>query len=130
MKNDFLLAISQLAAEKNLAREVIFQAVEAALASAYRRDGEEGPEVHVRISGETGDISAFIQKTVVRKVEDTNLEMDLEEARRYKADARIDDILEFEVKPPENAGRIAAQTAKQVVLQRLREAERGAIYEE
>ncbi|MXY88883.1 MAG: transcription termination/antitermination protein NusA, partial [Dehalococcoidia bacterium] len=86
--------------------------------------------VHVRISGETGDISAFIQKTVVRKVEDTNLEMDLEEARRYKADARIDDILEFEVKPPENAGRIAAQTAKQVVLQRLREAERGAIYEE
>ena len=130
MKNDFLLAISQLAAEKNLAREVIFQAVEAALASAYRRDGEEGPEVHVRISGETGDISAFIQKTVVRNVEDTNLEMDLEEASRYKPDARIDDVLEFEVKPPENAGRIAAQTAKQVVLQRLREAERGAIYEE
>ncbi len=130
MKNDFLLAISQLAAEKNLAREVIFQAVEAALASAYRRDGEEGPEVHVRISGETGDISAFIQKTVVRNVEDSNLEMDIEEARRYKTDARIDDILEFEVKPPENAGRIAAQTAKQVVLQRLREAERGAIYEE
>ena len=130
MKNDFLLAISQLAAEKNLAREVIFQAVEAALASAYRRDGEEGPEVHVRISGETGDISAFIQKTVVRNVEDSNLEMDLEEASRYKPDARIDDVLEFEVKPPENAGRIAAQTAKQVVLQRLREAERGAIYEE
>ena len=130
VKNDFLLAISQLAAEKNLAREVIFQAVEDALASAYRRDGEEGPEVHVRISGETGDISAFIQKTVVRAVEDDNLEMDIEEARRYKPDARIDDILEFEVKPPENAGRIAAQTAKQVVLQRLREAERGAVYEE
>ena len=130
MKNDFLLAIAQLAAEKNLAKEVIFQAVEAALASAYRRDGEEGPEVHVRISGETGDISAFIQKTVVRNIEDENLEVDLEEAKRYKPDARIDDILEFEVKPPENAGRIAAQTAKQVVLQRLREAERGAIYEE
>ncbi len=130
MKNDFLLAISQLAAEKNLAKEVIFQAVESALASAYRRDGEEGPEVHVRISGETGDISAFIQKTVVRTVEDENLEMDIEEAQRYKPDARIDDVLEFEVKPPENAGRIAAQTAKQVVLQRLREAERGAIYEE
>ncbi len=130
MKNDFLLAISQLAAEKNLQREVIFQAVEAALASAYRRDDEEGPEVHVRISGETGDISAFIQRTVVRKVEDSNLEMDIEEARSYKPDARIDDVLEFEVKPPENAGRIAAQTAKQIVLQRLREAERGAIYAE
>ncbi len=130
MKNDFLLAISQLAAEKNLAREVIFQAVEAALASAYRRDGEEGPEVHVRISGETGDISAFIQKTVVREIEDSNIEMDLDEAQRYKPDAHIDDVLEFEVKPPENAGRIAAQTAKQVVLQRLREAERGAIFEE
>ena len=130
MKNDFLLAISQLAAEKNLAREVIFQAVEAALASAYRREGEEGPEVHVRISGETGDISAFIQKTVVPEVEDSDLEMDLDEAQRYKPDARIDDVLEFEVKRPENAGRIAAQTAKQVVLQRLREAERGAIFEE
>ena len=130
MKNDFLLAISQLAAEKNLAREVIFQAVEAALASAYRRDGEEGPEVHVRISGETGEISAFIEKTAVRVVEDSDLEMEIEEARRYKPDAQIDDVLEFEVKPPENAGRIAAQTAKQVVLQRLREAERGAVYEE
>lgn len=130
MKNDFLLAIGQLAAEKNLTREVIFEAVEAALASAYRRDGEEGPEVHVKISGETGDISAFIQKTVVTSVEDDDLEMTLDEAKRYKADAEIDDVLEFEVKPPENAGRIAAQTAKQVVLQRLREAERGAVYEE
>ncbi len=130
MKNDFLLAISQLAAEKNLSKEVIFQAVEAALASAYRREGDDSPEVHVRISGETGDISAFIQKTVVPTVEDANLELDLDEARRYKPDARIADVLEFEVKPPENAGRIAAQTAKQVVLQRLLVAERGAVYEE
>ena len=129
-RNDFLLAIGQLAAEKNLAREVVFQAVEAALASAYRRDGEEGPEVHVRISGETGEIRAFTQKTVVPIVQDGDVEMDLDEARRYKSDARIDDVLEFEVKPPENAGRIAAQTAKQVVFQRLREAERGAVYEE
>ena len=129
-RNDFLLAIGQLAAEKNLAREVVFQAVEAALASAYRRDGEEGPEVHVRISGETGEISAFIQKTVVPEVEDADAQVNLDEARRYKSDARIDDVLEFEVKPPENAGRIAAQTAKQVVFQRLREAERGAVYEE
>ena len=129
-RNDFLLAIGQLAAEKNLAREVVFQAVEAALASAYRRDGEEGPEVHVRISGETGEISAFIQKTVVTEVEDADAQVNLDEARRYKSDARIDDVLEFEVKPPDNAGRIAAQTAKQVVFQRLREAERGAVYEE
>jgi transcription termination/antitermination protein NusA len=130
MKSDFLLAISQLAAEKNLPRDIVLDAIEAALTSAYRREGEEAPNVYVRIDPESGDIRAYEQKSVVDEVEDDNVEMSVEDARRYKPDARAGDVLDFERKIPENAGRIAAQTAKQVVLQRLREAERDAVYEE
>jgi len=130
MKSDTLLAIGQLAAEKNLAKEVVFEAVEAALASAYRRDGDEAPNVFVKINPETGEIHAYMQKTVVGEVEDQNLEISLDEARRYKPSAKGGDVLDFEMKIPENAGRIAAQTAKQVVLQRLRDAERESVYEE
>jgi N utilization substance protein A len=130
MKNDFLLAIGQLAAEKNLPRDVVFEAVEAALASAYRRDGEDSPNVYVKIDAETGDIRAYQQKAVVSAVEEPNFEISIEDAKRYKSNAQDGDVLDFEIKIPENAGRIAAQTAKQVVLQRLREAERDAVFEE
>ncbi len=130
MKNDFLLAIGQLAAEKNLPKEIVFEAVEAALTSAYRRDGENAPNIYVRISAETGDIYYYRQMAVVEEVEAPAVEMTVAEARRWKPDAEAGDVLDFEERPPENAGRIAAQTAKQVVLQRLREAERDAIYDE
>ncbi len=130
MKSDFLLAIGALAAEKNLPKDIVLEAVEAALSSAYRRDGENAPNVYVRIDPETGDIHAYQQKVVVEEVEEPNLEIGLAEARRYKADAEVEDVLDFEMRLPDNAGRIAAQTAKQVVLQRLREAERDAVYDE
>ncbi|MCC6381934.1 MAG: transcription termination/antitermination protein NusA [Dehalococcoidia bacterium] len=130
MKNEFLLAIGQLAAEKNLPRDIVFDAVEAALTSAYRREGENAPNVYVKVDPETGDIHAYMQKSVVEEVEEPNLEIAVGEAQRYKRDARAGDVLDFEMKIPENAGRIAAQTAKQVVLQRLREAERDAVYDE
>jgi N utilization substance protein A len=130
MKNDFLLAIGALAAEKNLAKEVVFEAVEAALSSAYRREGENAPNVYVKIDPDSGDIRAYMQKAVVQEVEEPNVEISIAEARRYKPDATDGDVLDFEIKIPENAGRIAAQTAKQVVLQRLREAERDAIFQE
>lgn len=130
MKSDFLLALGQLAAEKNLPREVVVEAVEAALSSAYRRDTEDAPNVYVKIDTESGDIKAYMQKTVVDDLEDERAELTVEQARRYKHDAAMGDVLDFEMKLPENAGRIAAQTAKQVVLQRLREAERDAVYEE
>lgn len=130
MKSDFLLAIGALAAEKNLSKDIVFEAVEAALASAYRREGENAPNVYVKIDGETGDIHAYMQKTVVEDVEEPNVEIALGEARRYKRDASEGDVLDFEMKIPDNAGRIAAQTAKQVVLQRLREAERDAVFQE
>lgn len=130
MKSDFLLAIGQLAAEKNLSKEVVLEAVEAALTSAYRREGDNAPNVYVKIDPETGDIHAYMQKVVVEEVEEPNTQISVAEAQRYKRDAKAGDVLDFEMKVPENAGRIAAQTAKQVVLQRLREAEREAIYEE
>ncbi|MCC7366394.1 MAG: transcription termination/antitermination protein NusA [Dehalococcoidia bacterium] len=129
MKSDFLLAISQLAAEKNLAREIVFEAVEAALSSAYRGK-DENSNVYVRIDPDAGDIHYYSQKTVVEEVEDDAVEISVAQAKRYKPDAQEGDVLDFEMPIPDGAGRIAAQTAKQVVLQRLREAERDAVYEE
>lgn len=130
MKNELLLALNQLAAEKNLPQETVYEAVEAALTSAFRREEDDAPNMYVKIDARNGEIRAYRQMIVVEQVEDPRVEMSVEEARRWKKDARPGDVLDFEEEIPKNAGRIAAQTAKQVVLQRLREAERDAIYEE
>jgi N utilization substance protein A len=130
MKNDLLLALNQLAAEKNLPPETVYEAVEAALTSAFRREEDDAPNMYVKIDARNGEIKAYRQMFVVEEVENPRVEMTVAEARRWKPDARPGDVLDFEEKIPANAGRIAAQTAKQVVLQRLREAERDAIYEE
>ncbi|MBE7519710.1 MAG: transcription termination/antitermination protein NusA [Thermoflexaceae bacterium] len=130
MKNEFLLAIGQLAAEKNLPKEIVFEAVEAALTSAYRREGENAPNIYAKIDPESGEIHAYMQKTVVDDVEEPHIEISLADARKYKPSATPGDVLDFEMKIPDHAGRIAAQTAKQVVLQRLREAERDAVFDE
>ena len=123
-----LLAIRQLAAEKKLSREVVFSAVETAIASSYRQEGESGPFVQVTLDPGNGAINAFYEKLIVDEVTDDNLEMSLDEAQRYKEDAKLDEVIRFEL--PDNESRVAAQTVKQVVLQRIREAEREAIYEE
>ena len=131
-KNDFLTAITQLAAEKNLPKEVVFEAVEAALASAYKKDALANSNLVVRIDGGSGGIRVFAQKTVVETlddIEDDKLEITLDEARELSPTTYAGDVVNVEVFP-ENAGRIAAQTAKQVVLQRLREAEREVVFEE
>jgi N utilization substance protein A len=129
MKNEFITAITALAAEKNLPAATVLEAVEVALASAYKKDELATANVVVKINPEDGGMSVYAQKTVVEEVEDGTIEMSLGEARAVKPDAAIGDALRFEVMP-RNAGRIAAQTAKQVVLQRLREAEREVVYEE
>ncbi|MSQ61334.1 MAG: transcription termination/antitermination protein NusA [Dehalococcoidia bacterium] len=129
MKNDFLVAISQLAAEKNLSKEVVLEAVETALASAYKKDEVHADNVSVRIDPATGTMQVFAHKLVVEDVTNDREEMDLGEARKFKPDAALGETIEYEVTPA-NAGRIAAQTAKQVVLQRLREAEREVVFEE
>jgi N utilization substance protein A len=132
LKNDFLTAISQLSAEKNLPKEVVFEAVEAALASAYKKDALANSNLVVRIDGGTGGVRVFAQKTVVpeeQDIEDDKIEITLEDAREYSPSTYVGDVINIEV-TPQNAGRIAAQTAKQVVLQRLREAEREVVFEE
>jgi N utilization substance protein A len=129
MKSDFLIAITQIAAEKNLPKEVVLQAVETALASAYKKDSEATGNIVVRIDRNSGNVHVYAQKAVVEEIEDSRVDITLEEARRLKPDVQLGEIMEFEVMPA-NAGRIAAQTAKQVVLQRLREAEREMVYEE
>ena len=130
MKSDFLIAITQLSAEKNLSKEVVINVLEAALVSAYRKDNfAANQNISVKISPTTGEVKVWAEKTIVEKPVDSRREISLDEARRVKPDVQIDDIIEVEATPP-NAGRIAAQTAKQVILQRLHEAEHSAIFEE
>lgn len=130
MKNEFLLAIRALATEKNLPEGTVLEAVESALSSAFKKEDENAPAVVVRIDQDTGEIHTYLQRTVVEEVEHPGVEIAVAEARRYKPDARPGDVLDFETRTPEDAGRIAAQKAKQIVLQKLRESERRAIYEE
>jgi len=130
MKSDFLLAITQLSAEKNLPKEIILQAVESALVSAYKKDTVTGGQnISVKINSSTGEVKVYAQKTVTEDVTDHRVEISLADARRVKKGSQLGDTVQLEV-ISRNAGRIAAQTAKQVVLQRLKEAERDAIYVE
>jgi len=130
MKSDFLLAITQLSAEKNLPKEVVIGAVEAALVSAYRKDNfAANQNISVKIDPATGKVQVWAEKDVVEVPSDHRREISLDEACRVKPDAQIGDTVEVEA-TPRDAGRIAAQTAKQVILQRLHEAEHSAIFEE
>ena len=130
MKSDFLLAITQLSAEKNLSSEVVLAAVEAALVSAYRKDNfAANQNISVKINPTSGKVQVWAEKLVVERPSDSRCEVSLAEARRIKPEAQIDDTVVVET-TPDNAGRIAAQTAKQVILQRLHEAEHTAIFEE
>ncbi len=130
MKSEFLIALTQLAAERNLPREVVLSAIEAALISAYRKDAEtSGQNISVKLDPSSGEITAYILKTVVEEVIDEVTEISLVEARAKYPNAHLDQVIATE-RMPRSAGRIAAQTAKQVVLQRLREAERDLVYQE
>jgi N utilization substance protein A len=130
MKSEFLLAITQLSAEKNLPKEVVISAVESALVSAYRKDSFMPTQnIEVKINRNTGRVEVWAEKTVVAKPADIKQEISLTEAKRIKSDVKIGDLVMVE-STPQDAGRIAAQTAKQVILQRLHEAEHSAIFEE
>jgi len=130
MKSDFLVALTQLAAERNLPREIVLSAIEAALASAYRKDSiAAGQDISVKLDPGSGEVTVTILKTVVETVEDDVIEINLADARAIKPDAEIGESIATE-SMPHSAGRIAAQTAKQVVMQRLREAEREIVFEE
>lgn len=130
MKSEFMVAITQLSAEKNLSREVVLSAVESALISAYRKDSfAPNQNLAVKINPNSGGVKVYMKKTVVETVSDPVNELTLKEAQKIDKSARLGDVISIEATPPD-AGRIAAQTARQVILQRLHEAEHHAIYEE
>ena len=131
MKSDFLIALTQLAAERHLPREQVLSAIEVALASAFKKDNPaSGQNISVKLNPNTGDVNVYALKMVVDSVEDPEKEITVIDAQRIKTGASLGDEVAAEEPLPHNASRIAAQTAKQVVLQRLREAERELLFQE
>lgn len=129
MNTEFLEALEEIAQSKGIDMEVLLEAIEAALISAYKKNFGSAQNVRVEVHRATGEFKVFSRKQVVEKVNDERTEISLGEARKIDPRYDINDVVEFEVTPKE-FGRIAAQTAKQVVVQRIREAERNIIYDE
>lgn len=125
----FMAAFREVGIEKGISPEILFDAIEAALVAAYKRNFNTAQNVRVTLDRITGVYHVYAIKTIVENVEDPIKEISLAMAHQVSPNYQIDDTLEVEVTPA-NFGRIAAQTAKQVVVQRIREAERGMIYEE
>ncbi|MFW6381265.1 MAG: transcription termination factor NusA [Bacillota bacterium] len=129
MNIDFLQALDDIENDKGIPKDVLLDALETALLSAYKKDFGSKENVRVEILEDSGEVKVFSRKKVVEEVERERFEIDLKEARELDPGYEPGDIIEFEVTPA-NFGRIAAQTAKQVVMQRIREAERDVIYKE
>ncbi len=130
MANEFITAICEIEKEKNINRDILFDAIDAALVSAYKRNyNTNNSNVLVNIDRTTGEVRVFIQKEVVQEVEDTLLQISLEDAKKISGAYQIGDVVNIE-DTPMTFGRIAAQTAKQVVTQRIKEAERTLIFDE
>jgi transcription termination/antitermination protein NusA len=129
MGNELLDALYILENEKGISREVLIDAIESALISAYRRNFNQAQNVRIDLNLGKGTMRVFARKDVVDEVFDSRLEISVAEARAIDPNYQLDDVVEMEV-TPKDFGRIAAQTAKQVVTQRVREAERGIIYAE
>ena len=130
MKSDFLIALTQLAAERHLPKEQVLQAIEVALASAFKKDSLViGQNISVKLNPNSGEVNVYATKTVVDELEDDKREVLLKDAQKVKKDIVLGDELAIEALPHQ-VSRIAAQTAKQVVLQRLREVERELVYAE
>src|SRR5882757_10029395 len=124
------LALKAIAEEKNLPEDTVQEVVEQALAAAYRRDyGEREQEVRVTMNLNTGDVDAYVMKEVVETIGDPAYEISRTDAQLMQKNAAIGDMIEVHEKV-NNFGRVAAQTAKQVILQRLREAEREIVMAE
>ena len=129
MNADFIEALNALEKEKGISKDVLLSAVESALIFAYKRNYNSQGNVRAEIVGTTGEIHIYASKTVVEEVTDPTVEISLAAAKKVNALYEVGDVMEEEA-DTRKFGRIAAQTAKQVVVQRIREAERGNIYEE
>lgn len=129
MSSELLDALTLLEKEKGISKDVLLEAIEAALISAYKRNFNSAQNVRVDVNPMTGTMRVFARKEIVEDVFDPRLEISHEEAKKLNPNYEVEDVVEIEV-TPKDFGRIAAQTAKQVVTQRVREAERGVIYSE
>ena len=129
MNQEFMEALEELEQEKGIDKQTLLDAIKTALISAYKRNFGITQDARVEIDEQTGAIAVYAEKEVVEEVFDPSFEVSLDEARAINEAYEIGDTIEEEVTPA-SFGRIAAQTAKQVVVQRIREAERGVIYEQ
>ena len=129
MSKELVGALDALEQEKGIKKQVVIEALEAALVSAYKRNYNQAANVDVEFNERKGDIKVYAVKTVVEDVENDQLQVSLQDAVAINRAYEIGDEIKFEV-TPKNFGRIAAQTAKQVIMQRVREAERGLVYDE
>ena len=130
MNRELIMVIEQLGREKGIDKEILFEALESALLSASRKS-LPGDNMRIQIDRKTGEMRAYARRKVVADVADPKLEISLDEAKALNPAAELDDELELEQeRPPQDFGRIAAQTAKQVILQKVRDAEREGIYAE
>lgn len=127
MNQEFMTALLEIAEDKNISKDTLLETIEFALITAYKKNYGQAQNVMVNIDKETGEIKVYQQKTVVETVEDPNLEVSVSEAAEISGGYSIGDIVNFEV-TPKTFGRIAAQTAKQVVVQRIKEAERDKVF--
>ncbi|MFN7035930.1 MAG: transcription termination factor NusA, partial [Bellilinea sp.] len=127
MKNEFTLAFNEVLEEKQLPKEVILKALESAMVSAYRRavNASNAQHVEAKVDIETGKVTIFAEKEIVEEVEDPRTEVSLEEARKIDPNAQLGGMIVVET-TPRDFGRVAAQTARQVIQQRIRDAERQA----
>lgn len=129
MSKELLTALDVLEKEKGVKREVVIEALENALVSAYKRNYGQAQNVEVEFDENKGDIHVYAVKDVVNEVFDSRLEVSLDDALQLNKAYEIGDQIRFEV-TPKDFGRIAAQTAKQVIMQRVREEEHNVIYNE
>lgn len=127
MNAEFIEALNQIEKEKGISKETLFEAIEVSLVTACKKNFGTSQNIKVIMDRENGDVSVFAQKKVVSEVTDRMLEISLEDARKIKVNYELGDIVDIVV-TPKNFGRISAQTAKQVVLQKIREAEREILF--
>lgn len=124
---EFMQALNEIVKEKGIDKEVIFEAIESSLVSACKKNFGTSQNIKVVMDRETGNIDVYAQREVVEEVEDPQLQISLEEAHVLNPSYKLGDMVDFVV-TPKNFGRISAQTAKQVVVQKFREAEREILY--
>lgn len=129
MEKGLYEVLTEICEEKGISKDVLFDALEAALVAAYKKNFDSAQNVEVQIDKENGSVKVYAKKTVVDLVFEDSEEIDIEDARKINGNYELGDIVNIEV-TPKDFGRISAMTAKQVVTQRLREAERGIIYSE